>query len=238
MINIDTRFIPLVDESEMWLLLHILTKVNKKNECFPSNETLCNGTGWEIKKLQRVKKSLLDRGILKIQGRSKKGRQTSNLYIIDTDLLSIHVPTKLLQMQGIPEEDMSPGGIWDTTPPPKMGQRSINQKEVLSKGSIEASPSPKTTQQKQSEFYNSLVPFVEKYGKDIVREFYEHWSEPSDKLLAWEIAKRKKGTFNIAGRLATWKRRSEQYKPNKPAFVNGSEMPERISMPETYHQLK
>ena len=45
----------------------------------------------------------------------------------------------------------------------------------------------------------------------MIRDFFDYWSEVSDggNKMAWEKAKTKKGTFNIAGRLATWKRHED-----------------------------
>lgn len=31
----------------------------------------------------------------------------------------------------------------------------------------------------QEKFYNSLIPFVDKFGKEEIRKFYEYWSEPN-----------------------------------------------------------
>ena len=70
---------------------------------------------------------------------------------------------------------------------------------------------PKTLEERRKEFYNSLIPYVEKYGREMVREFYDYWSEISDggHKMAWEKAMTRKGTFNIAGRLAKWKQNQD-----------------------------
>ncbi len=70
---------------------------------------------------------------------------------------------------------------------------------------------PKTLEERKHEFGLSLVPYMDKYGKEMIRDFFDYWSEVSDggNKMAWEKAKTKKGTFNIAGRLATWKRHED-----------------------------
>lgn len=70
---------------------------------------------------------------------------------------------------------------------------------------------PKTLEERRQEFYNSLIPYVEKYGREMVRDFYNYWSEVSDggHKMAWEKAMTRKGTFNIAGRLAKWKQNQD-----------------------------
>lgn len=125
----------------MWLILHILGKADRSMSCYPSNKTLCEDTGWDIKKLQRVKDELIKRGILTVTARAKEGRQSSNLYTIESDLLGIYIPAKNVFLEDTPKEDTLKE---DTTPYPKMGQRSINQKEVLDTADSKESASQET----------------------------------------------------------------------------------------------
>ena len=66
-----------------------------------------------------------------------------------------------------------------------------------------------TTTNRKTNFYNSLIPFVEKYGKEMVREFYEYWCEPNltGKKLKFEMEK----TWDTARRLATWNKNEEKF---------------------------
>lgn len=75
-------------------------------------------------------------------------------------------------------------------------RREKERKEVIVVTSVP------TVQDKSSDFYKLLVPFVEKYGKDTVREFYEYWTEKSKtgKRLRFEDEK----FFDVSRRLATW----------------------------------
>ena len=87
MINIDTRFLSKVDESEMWLLLHITKRLGKKMFCFPSNKTLMKDTGWKIDKLRDVKTRLEQKGVISIEG-TKGG---SNNYHVKTDEIGVFI---------------------------------------------------------------------------------------------------------------------------------------------------
>jgi len=62
-------------------------------------------------------------------------------------------------------------------------------------------------------FYSSLVPYVEKYGKDMVRSFFDYWSEwnKSGTKMKWEM----KETWEVAKRLATWSRRDTDFGGSK-----------------------
>lgn len=62
-----------------------------------------------------------------------------------------------------------------------------------------------TVESRKKDFYNSLIPYVEKYGKQVVRDFYNYWSETkgeNGKKMRCEM----QPTFQIANRLATWHR--------------------------------
>jgi hypothetical protein len=92
MINLDDRILDgSVSESEMWLLLHITRFLGKNMTCWPSNKTLLEKTGWSMGKLQAVKKSLQDKSILEISTRNDGKGQTSNIYKLKTNYLSVFV---------------------------------------------------------------------------------------------------------------------------------------------------
>lgn len=92
MINIDTRLLKDLNENEYWLISHLAKRLNVKHECWPSNKVLCKETGWHIEKLQKVKKSLIDKNLLSvIERNNNKGGQSSNLYKITTKLIGVYI---------------------------------------------------------------------------------------------------------------------------------------------------
>lgn len=69
----------------------------------------------------------------------------------------------------------------------------------------------KEIEERKKAFYESLTPFVgEKYSKELVRAFYEYWTEPnrSGKLLRFEDEK----FFENGKRLATWLKNESKFK--------------------------
>jgi hypothetical protein len=95
MLNIDTRILDQVDQNEFWLLSHLVKRLNKNSECWPSNRILCRDTGWQIDKLQRVKTSLSKKGIIEIkERRHPEGGNGSNAYIVKTDLIGVYISVK------------------------------------------------------------------------------------------------------------------------------------------------
>ena len=83
--------------------------------------------------------------------------------------------------------------------------RSVNSRLTTSKQDINKKDLPKKTlEERKEEFHESLKPFVEKYGENLIEEFYNHWAQVNEggTKMHWE----KQKTFEIARRLATWKR--------------------------------
>lgn len=59
-------------------------------------------------------------------------------------------------------------------------------------------------------FYETLVPFVSTYGKAMLREFYNYWSEwnRSRTKMKWELRE----TWEVSKRLVTWAKRDDNFK--------------------------
>jgi len=85
MINIDTRILSQLNENDFWLLMHLVKYLGKKGSVWPSNKTICRDTGWHIEKVQRIKKSLIDRGLLTCEFNFG----SSNIYRFHTDFVGI-----------------------------------------------------------------------------------------------------------------------------------------------------
>lgn len=67
----------------------------------------------------------------------------------------------------------------------------------------------KDIEERKREFYNSLTPFLETYSKELIREFYNHWSEHGDNDK--KFRKEKETSFSIANRLQKWKSNEEKW---------------------------
>ena len=62
---------------------------------------------------------------------------------------------------------------------------------------------------REKEFYDSLVPYVEVYGKEMIREFYNYWTEPnkSGTQMRFEL----QPTWCLSRRLCTWAKNNDKY---------------------------
>ena len=96
-----------------------------------------------------------------------------------------------------------------------------DKKNILGEGAGAFAPAPqpkkpktkeeilKETEARRQKFYNSLIPFVQTYGKAMVRAFYDYWSElnKSCTKMKWELCQ----TWELDKRLATWEKKDSQF---------------------------
>ena len=97
MINVHSKIIQMLNESELFLFSILL---NYGKESRPKNSVLLSKTGWGLKKLQVVKNSLVDKGLLQVNQMftGTDGRRLgSNEYRIITQLASKYNGKKELE---------------------------------------------------------------------------------------------------------------------------------------------
>jgi len=79
-------------------------------------------------------------------------------------------------------------------------------------------------ERRRTAFYDSLVPYVEKYGRDMIREFFDYWSEENQAhtKMRYEMEK----TWGLSRRLATWSQKQQQFKQRDNAINSRYSTPE------------
>ncbi len=79
-------------------------------------------------------------------------------------------------------------------------------KETISKDIAQKKVDAKaSTLTRRDEFYKSLIPFLSQYGKDMIRDFFDYWSEQNKS--GTQMRFEKQPTWEVAKRLATWNKR-------------------------------
>ena len=70
----------------------------------------------------------------------------------------------------------------------------------------------------QNKLYNDLIPFIEKYGKNMIADFCDYWNEPnkSKSDCRWHMEK----TWSINGRLSLWSRREKKNRNKSSMILN------------------
>jgi hypothetical protein len=83
-----------------------------------------------------------------------------------------------------------------------------NKKESEKKKEVAASAAALLEERKE-DFYKSLVPFVPIYGKDMVRDFFNYWSEANRSKTRMRFEQQP--TWETSRRLATWSKKDNSY---------------------------
>ena len=79
------------------------------------------------------------------------------------------------------------------------------QESLKEKKAADKSATKKSLEERKKDFYESLVPYIDKYDRLMIRDFYDYWSQVNEggKKMLWEMQK----AFEISKRLATWSSR-------------------------------
>ena len=65
------------------------------------------------------------------------------------------------------------------------------------------------TEKRKEKFYQELVPYVVTYGKDMIRKFYDYWSETNKSKTRMRCETEKTWDLNL--RLQNWARRNKDF---------------------------
>lgn len=88
----------------------------------------------------------------------------------------------------------------------KVIEKEKEEEEVKeNKSSSKKNDAKASTLARKDEFYKSLIPFLSQYGKDMIRDFFDYWSEQNKS--GTQMRFEKQPTWEVAKRLATWNKR-------------------------------
>ena len=77
------------------------------------------------------------------------------------------------------------------------------------------------TLSRKKDFYNSLVPFVGKYGREMIRAFFDYWSEMNKSQTKMRFEQQP--TWEVSKRLATWAKREKFNGNNRSSYTSKQE---------------
>lgn len=101
----------------------------------------------------------------------------------------------------------------ETKPKPNVNDNVNDNKETLLKGRVKKAAAIAATLSRKDAFGQSLIPFVGKYGKDMIRAFFDYWSEMNKSCTKMRFEQQP--TWEIAKRLATWASKDKQFNQNE-----------------------
>lgn len=82
-----------------------------------------------------------------------------------------------------------------------------NKKESINIDKKDAAKA--ATHSRKQEFSKSLIPYVEKYGNKMIRDFFDYWSEMNKSCSKMRFEQQP--TWELSKRLATWSKREKKY---------------------------
>ncbi|MBW3545548.1 MAG: DUF4373 domain-containing protein, partial [Bacteroidetes bacterium] len=89
-------------------------------------------------------------------------------------------------------------------------QRKVKKRKVKKSIIVARIPAPsKTLEERYEEFRQDLVPYIDQYGKETLRKFFDYWTEKNKagKKMKFEMER----TFELPKRLATWKLKDAEF---------------------------
>ncbi|WP_394287267.1 hypothetical protein [Bacteroides pyogenes] len=165
-----------------------------------STRTICMRTGMTNKKLCEVRNRLQQKGLIKFEEGNR--RKKTPVY----RLFGFSEKSKTeLKPKSKPKSKQE--SLYNTKTKDLEEKRTTN---VVPKSSVAAKAA--TLEQRARTFGEELIPFVEVYGKEMIRAFYNHWTEPnrSKTKMRFELEK----TWDVSRRLVTWANREPLKKRN------------------------
>lgn len=92
--------------------------------------------------------------------------------------------------------------------------------KLFSCDKIESVETKKTLADRQKDFHDSLIPFVGEYDNDMLRAFYDYWSELENG--GEQMRFEKQTFFSVGRRLATWAKNEKQFEERDKKLNNNS----------------
>ena len=87
------------------------------------------------------------------------------------------------------------------------------EKENTPNGVSKKDAAKAATLQRKREFGESLISFIDKYGKEMIRAFFDYWSEMNKTCTKMRFEQQP--TWEVAKRLATWANNDKTYENNR-----------------------
>lgn len=191
------------DVNTFKLFMHLLLKANietkkwqgltiNRGQLITSLKNLSHETGLTEKEVRTA--------LSKLEKTKEVGKQSSS---VNTTLTMLNYD--LYQSMGKPNDKQ---GANKGQGKGKVGATTKEDKE-LKEDKIE---------ERKLEFAHTLKPFVETYGKEMIRKFYDYWTEPNKSNTKFKMELEK--TWSLERRLETWASREKDFTKDKPQPIN------------------
>lgn len=203
--------------SEVYVYFFLLNEFNTRcwqNPIDIPNKLITVSIGISEKALIDIRNRLQQKGLITFESGNKKAKSPSYYLPEVSKKVSNEVSKKVSKkVSKTVSKTVSKNSSRDNNVRgDSINKTKTKDKETTPDGVAKKDAAKAATLSRKKQFYESLVPYVEKYGKEMIREFYDYWSEMNRSETAMRFEQQP--TWETKRRLSTWANREKNYKSN------------------------
>ena len=203
--------------SEVYVYFFLLNEFNARSWQNPidiPNKLITVSIGISEKALIEIRNRLQQKGLITFESGNKKAK-SPNYYLPEVSKkVSNEVSKKVSKRvsKKVSNEVSKNSSRDNNVRGDSIIKTKTKTKETTSDEVVKKDAAIAATLSRKERFYESLVPFVEKYGAAMIREFFDYWSEMNKSQTKMRFEQQP--TWETSLRLVTWANRDKNFKKN------------------------
>ena len=199
--------------SEVYVYFFLLNEFNARSWQNPidiPNKLITVSIGISEKALIDIRNRLQQKRLITFESGNKKAKSPSYYLPEVSKKVSNEVSKKVSKR--VSNEVSKNSSRYNNVRGDSINKTKTEDKETTPDGVAKKDAAIAATLSRKKQFYDSLVPYVEKYGKEMIREFFDYWTETNKSRTKMRFEQQP--TWETALRLATWANRDKNFKSN------------------------
>ena len=199
--------------SEVYVYFFLLNEFNARSWQNPidiPNKLITVSIGISEKALIEIRNRLQQKGLITFESGNKKAKSPSYYLPEVSKKVSNEVSKKVSKR--VSNEVSKNSSRDNNVRGDSIIKTKTKTKETTSDEVVKKDAAIAATLSRKERFYESLVPFVEKYGAAMIREFFDYWSEMNKSQTKMRFEQQP--TWETSLRLVTWANRDKNFKKN------------------------
>ena len=203
--------------SEVYVYFFLLNEFNARSWQNPidiPNKLITVSIGISEKALIDIRNRLQQKGLITFESGNKKAKSPSYYLPEVSKKVSNEVSKKVSKRvsKKVSNEVSKNSSRDNNVRGDSINKTKTKTKETTSDEVVKKDAAIAATLSRKERFYQSLVPYVEKYGAAMIREFFDYWTETNKSRTKMRFEQQP--TWETALRLATWANRDKNFKSN------------------------
>ena len=196
--------------SEVYVYFFLLNEFNTRcwqNPIDIPNKLITVSIGISEKALIDIRNRLQQKGLITFESGNKKAKSPSYYLPEVSNKVSKRVSNEVSKK--VSKKVSKNSSRDNNVRGDSINKTKIKDKEDTPNGASKKDAAHAATLARKQEFYDSLVPYVEKYGKEMIREFFDYWSEMNRSQTMMRFEQQR--TWETKRRLSTWASRENNF---------------------------